>query len=584
MTKTNPFKLALLLSLLACTPGLAAEPRDTIPDTWAATDALGRVLPMAEEVGAPAPNRTVGIFYFNWHAAFGNPAVHDIAKILAANPTAPAWGPVHAPHYWSEPRFGYYRPDDPWVIRKQMQLLGDAGVDVLILDATNAFTYDAEREALCTVLEQMQAEGQRVPKIAMFPYANHHPVVQHLWETFYKPGKHHSTWFQWKGKPLILTPTEGLSEEVKGFFTLRTSWAWTRGHAWFGDGKDKWPWLDFVPQVPGWHEAPDKAECVPVGVSQHVTNNIGRSFHNSAQPAPAESRPEQGLYFQEQWRHALPQNPEFIFITGWNEWLAQRFLSDGTQSFQGRVLPAGETFFVDLYDQEFSRDIEPMRGGFGDNYYWQMVANIRRYKGARPLPAASSSKTIAIPGDFAQWADVKPVYLDDLHDTTHRDHDGVAGAGHYTNKSGRNDLDTMHVAQDATHCFFHVSTREALTPATDADWMVLLLDTDQSAKTGWHGYDFRINHTRSAPDSASIEHWNGKAWQTIGTANLQIGINELHLAAERTVLGFAPGKPLRFDFKWTDSVPATAEAIDFLDQGDTAPNTRFNFRYVAGPR
>jgi len=117
------------------------------------------------------------------------------------------------------------------VIRKQMQMLGDAGVDVLILDATNAFTYDAEREPLCTVLEQMQAEGRRVPKIAMFPYANHLPVVQHLWDTFYQPGKHRETWFQWQGKPLMLTPTDGLSEEVKAFFTLRTSWAWTRGHA-----------------------------------------------------------------------------------------------------------------------------------------------------------------------------------------------------------------------------------------------------------------------------------------------------------------------------------------------------------------
>jgi len=323
---------------------------------------------------------------------------------------------------------------------------------------------------------------------------------------------------------------------------------------------------------------------VPVGVSQHVTNNIGRSFINSSQPAPAERRPEQGLYFDEQWRHALPHNPEFIFITGWNERVAQRYLSDGTMTFQGRVLPAGETFFVDLYDQEFSRDIEPMRGGFGDNYYWQMVANIRRYKGARPLPAASPAKTIAIPGDFAQWAEVKPVYLDDLHDTTHRDHDGVAGACHYTNKSGRNDLDTMHVAQDATHWFFHVRTREALTPATEADWMVLLLDTDQNAKTGSHGYDFRLHHTRPTADSAIIEHWDGKSWQTIGTAKLQIGANELHLSAERSVLGFAPEKPLRFDFKWTDNIPATAEAIDFLDQGDTAPNARFNYCFQADQR
>jgi hypothetical protein len=575
--------LPFLLAGALVTPLGAAETRETMPDTWAATDALGRSLPMNVEVGPPKPNRTVGIFYFNWHAAFGNPQVHDIAKILKANPAAPAWGPVHSPHYWSEPRFGYYRPDDPWVIRKHVQLLADAGVDALILDATNGFTYDSEREALCAVLAQMKKEGQRVPQIALFAYASHVAVVQHLWQTFYQPGKHRDLWFHWQGRPLLLTPTEGLSEEVKAFFTIRTSWAWTRGHAWFGDGKDKWPWLDFAPQMPGWHEAPNKAECVPVGVSQHVTNHIGRSFHGSRQPAPSECRPGEGLYFDEQWRHALPQNPEFLFVTGWNEWVAQRFLSDGTMTFQGRVLPAGETFFVDLYDAEFNRDIEPMRGGYGDSTYWQLVANIRRYKGARPVPAASPAKTIAIPGDFASWAGVTPVYLDDLHDTMHRDHDGVAGAGRYTNTTGRNDLDAARVTHDATHLFFHITTRLPLTPATDTDWMVLLLDSDQSAKTGRHGFDFRLNQSRSTPDKASVERWTGKTWESVAAATLQVGINELHLAVERTVFGFSPGEPLRFDFKWTDNIPANADAIDSLDHGDTAPNARFNFRHETAP-
>jgi hypothetical protein len=568
-------------AFLACLAS-AAGPRDTMPDTRVATDALGRVLPMSDEVGPPKSNRTVGIFYFNWHAAFGNPQVHDIAKILAANPAAPPWGPVQAPHYWAEPRFGYYRPDDPWVIRKHVQMLTDAGVDMLILDATNGFTYDAEREALCAVLAQMKAEGQRVPQIAMFAYAQHNAVVQHLWDSFYKPGRHRDLWFQWKGKPLLLTPTEGLSDEVKSFFTIRTSWAWTRGQPWFDDGRDKWPWLDFAPQVPGWHEAPEKAECIPVGVSQHVTTNVGRSFHGSRQPAQAECRPGEGLYFAEQWNHALPHNPEFIFITGWNEWVAQRFLSDGTTNFEGRVLPAGETFFVDLYNEEFSRDIEPVRGGIGDNYYWQMVAKIRRYKGARPLPAASPARTITIPGDFAQWAGVTPVYFDDLHDTQHRDHEGVPGAGRYTNRTGRNDLDMMRLTHDATHLFFHAATREALTPATDADWMVLLLDTDRSHTTGHLGYDFRINQTRSSPHEALIERWTCSDWEAAGSATLQVGEKELHLAVERRLLGLTDDKPLRLDFKWTDNVPAAADGADLLDQGDSAPNARFNYRYEAG--
>jgi len=39
----------------------AAEPRDTMPDTWAATDALGRTLPMSAEVGGPKANRTAAM-------------------------------------------------------------------------------------------------------------------------------------------------------------------------------------------------------------------------------------------------------------------------------------------------------------------------------------------------------------------------------------------------------------------------------------------------------------------------------------------------------------------------------------------
>ena len=86
---------------------------------------------------------------------------------------------------------------------------------------------------------------------------------------------------------------------------------------------------------------------------------------------------DRGLNFQEQWDHALKMDPELIFITGWNEWIAGRY-----KNWQGT-----ENAFVDQCDKEYSRDIEPMKGGFADNYYYQLVANIRRYKGVRhPRP------------------------------------------------------------------------------------------------------------------------------------------------------------------------------------------------------
>jgi len=38
--------------------------------------------------------------------------------------------------------------------------------------------------------------------------------------------------------------------------------------------------------------------------------------------------------------------------------------------------------YPDQFCDEYSRDIEPMKDGHGDNYYYQLAANIRKIKGA----------------------------------------------------------------------------------------------------------------------------------------------------------------------------------------------------------
>ncbi len=73
----------------------------------------------------------------------------------------------------------------------------------------------------------------------------------------------------------------------------------------------------------------------------------------------------------------------------------------------GREVKMGEGYFIDQYNQEFSRDIEPMKGGHTDNYYYQLIANVRKYKGvAKPEPAGEPV-TIDLNGGFDQWRQVK---------------------------------------------------------------------------------------------------------------------------------------------------------------------------------
>lgn len=560
----------------------AADPAwDTFSDTWVATDGLGRSLPDYSEVGKPRANRTVGIFYFGWLGAHGT-RLHDIPRILAANPTHPQFGPPGDFHFWSEPLFGYYLSDDDWVIRKQTQMLTDAGVDVFIFDVTNGFIYDNVYNKVCMMWEEMRREGQRTPQFAFIAHSGESQVVQRLYDTFYSKGLHSNLWFRWQGKPLVLAAPASLTPALREFFTVRESWAWTKGQPWFADGRDKWPWLDNYPQTFGWDVNSNVPEQVSVCVAQHPVSNIGRSFHDGKEPPPGQTDSGAGLYFAEQWRQALKVDPQFVFITGWNEWVAQRFISEqGGQTFLGKTLPPGGTFFVDEYNPEFSRDIEPMSpsdpGSFGDNYYYQMIANIRRYKGVRPLPPMQP-QSIQIGSGFDDWKAVAPEFRNTIGDIVHRQHPGWEGVGPYVNQTGRNDLVAAKVSADATNVYFYVRTVAALT-APSTNWMLLFIDADGNHTNGWLGYDFIVNRTGVAVTNGlgttTVEaNLGGYAWGNPVTVPLHYAGNELELAIPRAVLG----TNTTLDFKWADNILQTGNWSDFTLNGDVAPNDRFNYR------
>lgn len=571
----------------------ASPPRDLYSDTWAATDALNRTLPDASSAPAPKKDRTVAIFYFTW---MENPTrkdaeyrseekVWDISKILKGNPREPKWGPPNTFHWWAEPQFGYYSSDDPWVIRRHAQMLTDAGVDVIVIDATNSFIYGPTVLQIIKVYEEMRAQHERTPQIAFITHSAAEQTVQKLYDLLYAKNIGKDLWFQWGGKPLILTDEAGLHGKLAKFFTVRKSWAWSDPNGWFGDGKDAWPWLDNSPQRAGWHESPDQPEAIAVGVAQHPTTNIGRSHQAGKQPPPSAQEPDKGIYFAEQWNRALEVDPQFVFVTGWNEWIAQRFISakdakGHKQSFAGRTLEEGDSFFVDEYTREYSRDIEPMKGGHSDNYYYQLAANVRKYKGVRPAPIASASESIDYDGDIKQWTDVGPEYRDHVFDTLPRKHPGYADAGMLTNTSGRNDFITMKVAHTADTFCFLAQARDPFIFGAGEDRPMLLIDIDSNCKTGWEGYDLLIDRRHCGTDCASVEQNVGGKWEwkDLGSARIEGSGRDLQIWLDRKDLGFE-GKPANFEFKWIDHVPPDGNIAHFMDQGDVAPNGRFNYRY-----
>ncbi len=558
--------------------GEAATMRDTLSDTWVATDALGRGLPTSPQACRQArADRFVGMFYFLW---LGNHSkdLHDLTEILAANPEQPAFGPVNAFHHWGQPQFGYYFSADEWVLARHAQMLSAAGVDTIIIDVTNAFTYDETLLTLCRVWTDMRAHGQATPQLAFITHSSSAKTVTHLYDAFYAKNLYPELWFRWKGKPLMLWDSGELRPEVADFFSLRRSWAWSGRDGWFGDGKDAWTWLDHYPQKPGWHEDPKRPEALSVSVAQHPISNIGRSFHAGKEPPAAEQRPELGLCFAEQCRRALEVDPEFVFVTGWNEWVAQRFLNKGGMSLGGRKLAVDDSFFVDTYSQEYSRDIEPMRprpggGDHGDNYYYQLVDFIRHYKGVRQRPLAGPPATPTGPADFAT---VTPEFLATTGGPVQRDAEGFGGRK-YLNSSLHNRIDSAKLARDGQTLFAWVRCEAAITSPDSDRWMNLLLDIDADAGTGWHGYDLLVNRRQPERGAATVERFADGAWHEVGRARLVVDGAELMLAIPRELLG----RPVltSIDFKWTDNAGLPERLEDWLDQGCAAPLGRSNFRY-----
>ena len=100
---------------------------------------------------------------------------------------------------------GYFLSKDEYVIRKDMSMLADAGVDVLVMDVTNAVRYWDEWDVIFPVMQRMKAEGNKVPQFCFWAFNGPAiTVVQDLYDKVYKVDKYKDLWFHWDGKPLLL--------------------------------------------------------------------------------------------------------------------------------------------------------------------------------------------------------------------------------------------------------------------------------------------------------------------------------------------------------------------------------------------
>ena len=312
------------------------------------------------------------------------------------------------------------------------------------------------------------------------------------------------------------------------------------------------------------------ASSVAGGFMSDHPRGSSRAWSGGAKTGHLDTAPdavERGVQFATEWDYALRQNPQLVLNYCWNEWTAGKY-----------VKKDGHVFFVDEFDTAYSKDIEPTAGVLGDDYYMQMTAYDRRYKGVRPLPPVRP-QPIDMAHPFDGWGAVGPEFRDDVGDVVHRDFKGWGTGQHYTNDTGRNDIVAAKVSYDADNLYFWVRTRDPLTPSIDPDWMLLYLNVDGDYRTGWMGYDFVVNRRVGTDGTTAVQRNVGGRyeWADAGRATFRVDGDRLVVRVPRAALGLAT-LPAHVDFKWADHCYAKGDWTDFTLNGDAAPNDRFNYR------
>jgi len=375
-------------------------------------------------------------------------------------------------HHWGEPLFGYYYSDDEWVMRRHIKLFLAAGIDFLFLDVTNAVTYDRNTALLLSILKEYRADGFPVPKILFYTNTASGQTVHHLYERYFKSEQHSPLWLFLDKKPVIIARSEECTEEERLFFDIRPP-QWPNEPAKEGG----WPWMDFDRPQRLFRDPTSELCVMNASVAQHPQlrfgdsvlygegGNRGRSFHHGASD-PAPDALMHGYNLAEQIDRALTADPDVLLLTGWNEWIAGRW--NGTEE--------RPIMFVDTASPEYSRDIEMMRGGYGDNYYLTLCEYIARLKGTEQnaLPLLKNGESITFPG----WPD----------GNVSRDAEGYGQS--YLNMSGRHSIRAISAENGGDCVKITLTTADpvenppCMEPQSDLERMFAGFDTAESAKEG----------------------------------------------------------------------------------------------------
>jgi dienelactone hydrolase len=562
-------------------------------------DEYGRTVPAA---AGKKDKRDVGIFYFLWLGQPQSSDIYDVSKIIAEQGQDIVFheeggkiSPNGQAHWWAEPLYGYYNSVDKWVIRKHLEMLTEAGVDFLIFDTTNCLLYSEVAKKIMKMSQELRDEGWDAPQVCFYTHSRSIDTIKQIYNTYYKKGNYPDSWYRIDGRPMIIGYTSAekdileaesrgettykpsdLSQELQDFFYVKEA-------CWPNDehNDNSFPYTEWV------YPQPLNGNTMNVSVATHpmvpfsfsLTHenwcNWGRGYDINT----GENKHEdiyRGTFFQSEWEtvFASDPQPEILMVTGWNEWIAYK------QPY------GGEYMLCDNVDMEYSRDIEPMQGGYEDAYFIQMITNIRKYKynDSDGVIADNVYKTIDLNGSDAQWDEVKAVYRHVGTVNDKRDAYGAAKTVHYSLPAADNNILSVKLTNDAENLYFRIECADPVKVTDNANWMNLFIGTGTPAQKGWESYEYVIGRSRDAASgTAAIEQLSADfTGKPAGDATYAVNDKTVIYSVPMAAIGIdtnSVASALRIYFKVADGVDGAEEIMNYYVSGRCLPMGRLSYEY-----
>ena len=570
-------------------------------------DALGRVIDAA---AAKNQDYSVGMFYNAANGFAKVEGIYDITKLLEEYGEELVFyqnselSPENAEHWWGEPLYGYYKAADAYIAKKHVELLTAAGVDYLVMDVTNGWTYPVATTYLLEYIVQLRQQGWDTPQVIYYVHSLNNKTVRELYSSMYSNSAFEEAWYKVDGKPAIIAYTDTekdkaeaatrgvtdfsssdydpLSQEILDYFYFveprwpnDTMGSLVNTPIYDPDKKEGYAWIEWTQPLPV--RSTSLGSYMNVSVASHPSipfsfsithgaNNWSRAY-NPVLGVNAKNGVMEGTYFQACWDQVLETMPDTIMLVSWNMWTVLKL------PYQN-----GEYMYVDTVTLDYSLSIEMAKGAYEDNYYMQSAMNIRDYKFTGDAPAYEA-QTIDINGSYAQWYITEGVYRQIGKDAYRRMSSSVDGSITYRTTLPDNNIQEIRVAHDKNNLYFMLRTEKDITSRKDGElsWMNLFIGAGKPALEGWEGYEYVLNRSGSE-NSADIVKLNADfTGEIAGQADMKIDGNRMFLCVPRSLVGMQ--NETEFYFKAADSVAAPEDIMEYYVSGSVMPMGRLSYAY-----